>query len=276
MTQCVNCDRKAQLFLCPTCITELRGLFVGLPRFLRHLHETAYGQATLADDGRHTRSRGYHLDGDAEVETYGRSALAVFLSAGRCNPKALTLLDDVRTMLGTWARHLCETRGTTFPVGSDSLLCGWLARHVSAIGADEAAKECYRDVSDAVVRIERAINPPVPPRLCGPCPSRDEYGIVCGTRLMAPPRDTTVRCPQCGAVHDVGELIGKLLADVEDKNFTVQELSVALGALRQPVPVKTLYRWTYEAKLVPRGWRGDKPVYRLADARRLSERQRAS
>ena len=276
MTECTICERKTDMFLCQTCVTELRTLFVGLPRFLRHLHETAYGQATLTDDGRHTRSRGYSLDGDLNVDAYGATALAVFLSAGRCNPKAIQLLDDVRNTLGTWARHLCESRGiTTYAAGTDSLLCGWLARHVSAIAADEAASECYKDISNAVVRIERQINPPIPPRLCGPCPTHTEVG-VCGTRLMAPPRQNTVKCPECGTLHEIDALVAKLLADVDDKNFTVQELSVALAALRSPVPVKTLYRWTYELKLTARGWRAGKPVYRLEDARKLSERKRAS
>ena len=274
--QCTSCDRKSTLFLCSVCTTELRGMFTGLPRWLRYLEETAYGQATMADDGRHTRSRGYHLDGDATVGSYGSRALAVFLSAGRVNLKAVRLLDEVHALLGTWFRHLCEARGITIVIAdTNNALCAWLAHNVHANAADEAAADCYRDISNSVGRIEHAINPPIPPRMCGPCPQPDGTGHTCSTRLMAAPHETTVHCPACGTVHEVAELIRKLMDDVDWYPLSVQELSLALAAIGQPVPVKTIYRWTYEARLQSCGTKNGKPLYRLSDARQLSsERKR--
>lgn len=270
MTQCTVCDRKAQLFLCPTCTIELRALFVGMPRWLTYLRQTAYGQARMPDDGRHTRSRTYRLDGDAEVSSFGTRTLAVFLAAGRVNLKAVTLLDSVTAMLTTWARHIAETRKVE--VGEH--LCDWLARNVAAIAADEAAAEIYRDVTNAVASIERVINPPIPPRLCGPCPAVDGHGHICGIRLMAMPKDTTVRCPRCDTVHDVDTLIRKLMDDVDWYPMSVQELGLALAAIGQPVPVKTIYDWTYKGRLEPCGHKDGKPLFRLSDARQLGDKRR--
>ena len=273
MTTCTVCERKSQLFLCFHCIVELRTNLAGLPRFLTHLSETAYGQTKLGDDSRHSRARIHHLDGDAEVDSFGPRALAAFLATGRCNLKALRLCGDATTIISTWVRHLCETRSLDVPAGTDAVLCAWLARNVNAIAADEAAQECYSEIHDLIERIEHVINAPVPPRLCGPCPYVDEMGIVCGTRLTAPARETTVRCPQCDTVHDIATLTEKLLADAEYFPLSVRELSVALSAIGRPVPIKTIYRWTYEERLTVVSHRDGKPLFNLADARRLSERK---
>lgn len=272
MADCTVCERKAQVFLCPTCIVELRTMLAGLPKWLGYLREAAYGQTRLGDDSRHSRGRVYRLNGDAEAESYGAKALAMFLAAGRCNLKAARLMDESRGIITTWVRHLCETHSLTVPPGADAVLCAWLARNINTLAADPVADEIYGEFSDLIERIEHAINAPIPPRLCGPCPHVDDAGAVCGTRLTAPARATTVRCPECDTMHDIATLTEKLLMDAEYYPLSVQELSIALSAIGKPVPVKTIYRWTHENRLAPVSHRSDgKPLYNLADARRISQ-----
>ena len=146
-------------------------------------------------------------------------------------------------------------------------------------GMPNSSEGTQPEASEALFEAPASTSPlstaPIPPRMCGPCPQPDGTGHTCSTRLMAAPHETTVHCPACGTVHEVAELIRKLMDDVDWYPLSVQELSLALAAIGQPVPVKTIYRWTYEARLQSCGTKNGKPLYRLSDARQLSsERKR--
>jgi hypothetical protein len=188
----------------------------------------------------------------------------------RLNLKASRLLDDVHNTLATWIRHLCESRGMETPaLKRESELCGWLHVNASAIAADEAAGECFRDVDNIVIRIERAINRPFPPRLCGPCPTITEKRARCGLQLRAPREAIEVTCPQCQITHNVERLEIALYNEISGQMFTVPELArVVLPRLGEPVPRSTLHYWLEKGHLHPAGYRENQPMVKLSDVRK--------
>lgn len=204
---CEVCQAKSQLFLCNQHAAELRDMLEGLtgrtetdmltgethpgPGWLSVLEDSVLGETRLGESARRSTDQ--------------TSPLPVHL-------KASELLDDVRGTLGTWIRHLCETRGAKFtpttprpvglravdvnfigplPVGQTRLpyaalvpgfvvntleMVDWLTQNAAAIACDETAGEIFRDVREAVESIERMVNRPMPPKYCGTCPTPVEDG----------------------------------------------------------------------------------------------------
>lgn len=68
MSQCRACFRKCDVFLCATCVSNLRATFNDLPWWLSRLSEAAAGRVKLGDGGRATRRR-EPFKGDDEALT---------------------------------------------------------------------------------------------------------------------------------------------------------------------------------------------------------------
>lgn len=110
MTQCQSCQANTQLFLCKRCITDLRDTLIGLvartetnirtgetrpaPGWLALLHDAATGDTRLGESTRRSTDLTSPLP-------YSETASG--------------LLANVTGMLGTWVRHLCESRGIKQP-----------------------------------------------------------------------------------------------------------------------------------------------------------------
>lgn len=309
MTECQKCSRKAQLFLCPICIRELRDMLTALAGvtlaygeraagWLEHLYEAATGQAKFGQMLRYARTDESPL---------------------KFNEKASDLLAYAESVLTEWVRDLCEQRGITWaPVRSVELAfigpllpewrrlpadyratpvdaAEWLSAHVSAIASDEGAGVAYREIKELVDDIEHLIDRPRPRRFCGPCPAqldqehRKDCGKAhphaCGVALMADREATEVKCPACKTTHDVHEVTAQALTDIGDWSFTQHELlHVVLPAFSQPVPARTFRSWCHGRKLIPVKYRrpdgtdsltwtgpADKPMYQLSDVRQLRD-----
>lgn len=142
------------------------------------------------------------------------------------------------------------------------------------------------------------INRREPPQFCGPCPTMitDHTGCdddcknrphECGRHLMARRGALEVTCGSCGATNGVQALINHLLAKADDFKATIPEIHKVLTMLGTPVHIDTLYEWAKPkvGKLRPAGYlredgrriafmrrsERDKPVYRIADARKARE-----
>lgn len=274
MITCQKCGARSQVNLCNQHAADLRDMLDGLPRWIGFLEETAYGLTRGGGNERRAKSDEQPM---------------------QMNPRASNLLDDVRNTLSTWVRELCETRGIDTPALKSAGCAAWLSQNVGAIACDPAAGECYADMARLVDVIERAINPPIPPRFAGPCPTmvedpRSHLERECGNRLMAPPDATTVRCRACKQEHDIERLINRLLANVDHWRFTREELigsragdwAGVMGLLEEPVSKTTFYRWAKEGALKVSGYRrpdgrqgvarhseDDEPTYQLGRVRRL-------
>lgn len=308
-TTCQACAGRATLFLCPPCTNQLRDMLTGLPRWLDYLADAIHGQTKLgANDG--PRPKG----GDDEQPmriNLGASGLAAATHA--------TLVAIARTVEDSHGVQMTPLRATQpgfigpllpgwrrLPAGyviTRADLALWLAEHVTALAAHEAAGEHYHDVERIISDIERRINRPVPPRFCGPCPTQVEYNHnqscerrhphACGTALMARREAVEVRCPSCKATHTVERLLQRLLADVDHWRFTVAEILMIMRALDEPLNERTFRRWRRHGpkgeppKVRPRGFRrpdgaigltrrteDDEPLYRLAEVRAQARKDR--
>ncbi|MDM1995285.1 hypothetical protein PP326_07880, partial [Mycobacteroides abscessus] len=75
MTKCKRCERATDLFVCKSCISELRKRLADLPWWIDRLTETAVGQANLGDGARKGERRDV-LHGDdtlvSHVEPFPR------------------------------------------------------------------------------------------------------------------------------------------------------------------------------------------------------------
>lgn len=292
MTECKRCDRKCQLWICNTCISNLRVQLRELPWWLDRLAETALGQVKLSDGGRRATRRNV-LHGDDTLASHieplrackcegdcacdirkarrrrEHAALAHALAAGRVNARASTQYDRIQNMLGTWVRDICETRGVEVPrLNTASSMALWLAKHVMAVASQDGADLFCDEVIDAQRAIERIVNRPPPHRIIGPCitdPAPDEvldkrradgdYQTRCNLELSAPQKAKAVTCPQCKATHDdVEALVKQNFDEMSGQNFTVRQLvDVILPVLDELVPQRTLERWIKYSWLEVRG-----------------------
>jgi hypothetical protein len=301
MTTCRNCSRAATLFLCPRCVGELRDMLTGLaiggpdanglraPGWIEHLREAALGQTRLGESGRRTPRYRDRLDGASLLLSHlepfpdegepdltkarqqrSQAALRHALGAARINLRACELLDYTHSVLVEWCRDICGTRGVPTPQALDtSVLALWLARHVSAIAADQGAHVCYMEIAQIVTDIERVINRPAPLLPLGSCPAQTAHGR-CNRALEGRRAAVEVTCPQCHAAHNVEELLARLVVETDDYQFSITELaSWALPIVGEPVPASTLRHWAARGWLLPAGHGPDgRPRYRLADVRK--------
>lgn len=210
-----------------------------------------------------------------------RAALAHALALGRVNASASELHDDARNTMGSWVRHLCESRGVEPPELATAVrMARWLRANVRAIANDEAAGEFVDELADLRKRIERAVNRPQPRKFLGACPTWDEEtGKACGRELYAPDDAIEVWCRACHQTHNCNRLQLLLHADLERAKFTAEEIIW----LNRTLPVEyqvhrtTLWRWRQPGhngeppKLTPHGCNDDgAPLYRWTDVRRLA------
>lgn len=287
-TKCQHCHRKSQLWLCGNCISELRSKLTSLvhggkmpngqysPGWIEHLRETRLGLTRLGELVRHTR-------GDRSV---------------RLNQHASQLFDRVRNTLAALL-NVCEQRGMSIPdLQTVETAALWLAENVNHIATHETAGDTYHLIDQLVKDIEKCVDRPLSRQFCGPCPAEVGAGHnddcdrahphECGIALMARRDDKTVKCPSCGAVHDVEELRSELLADLrhDERCFTRGELLMVLQYLGESVPARTFHNWVNDGKLTaavykrPDGgfdtWRSPaaKPAYKLRDVLELRAEKR--
>lgn len=298
MSKCQVCEGRAQLFLCLTHITSLRDTLHDLPWWITHLEDAAVGNVRLGEPGRRgTRARELdeytgpdgadRLDADRRA---GKFDIDKMLATGRVNGKASRLFDRARGELGTWIRHLCETRGVDVPkLDSVNAMAHWLERHTQAIASDEAAKECYVSVVDLTDQIRRVVNRPEAPRFCGPCTSEltaeqrakllesdQEDRTHCRVQLYAKRNASRVTCPHCRSEHDVAALQEAMLAEADEYSFSISDLADAiLPKLGIEVSRRTLQRMANKGTLGPEGWESNVARFQLANVREaLAKRAR--
>lgn len=310
MTQCQHCEHKSQLWLCTGCTNELRAMLIELPRSMSYLGDTALHQTRGGAAAR--RASGYEsrLPFEPDTESGRRTR----------QERAADLFGAITNGLGTIVRDLCESRGRTFKpvviadpnfigplqrnqmrgpdwlkefgnwsaqwIGRHATAAWWLAHHIHAVAADESAGHLYEEVERYIREIDRLINPPVPMRWIGPCPTFIETERkACGKELRAKADAIEVTCGKCRTVHNLQRLQMTLENDMGHKRLTVKQIleySRKFLPEEYRIPQQTLHRWIKLEKLKPRGWKrpdgrisitqhsdDDVPVYLWSDVRRL-------
>lgn len=290
--ECQHCTAPAELYLCRECVTELRDMLDGLPRWITHLTEAATGQARLGDGGRNTSP--YNLvpytdprpadDGlggtegqrrlDADI-TAGKFAMTKVLAAAHINTRAGRELANVTFTLSTWVREVCETRGLDTPtLDGPTEMARWLRMSAWAIACSEAAGKCFAGIEKHVMAIERIINRPEDKFMCGPCPTlveSEHKQVPCNVALWATDPDGRVSCPRCKSEHDVRRLRQSLFLRMRFLPLTRARILDVLANLGETLPSSTLYDWCANGKVRQRGTDPDTgdPTFWLADVRKV-------
>ncbi len=174
----------------------------------------------------------------------------------------------------------------------------FLAAHILKLAADQDIGDLPKELAGYIRRGEKLINPPIPPMFCGPCPTtiaehsrcKDAKGQPtcnyrkhgCATRLIVKRGALEVTCPFCKTTHDIQKLINSLLPRADEYRCTIPEMYDVLQMLGERIPIRTLYTWAKNRALPIRGYMrldgnigltkhsdDDKPVYRVAEARKL-------
>lgn len=285
MTNCRNCGRKSDMFLCSGCIEELDIILDGMPWLLKQIEVAILHQDRLT------------------VGEVGKSAG----TPSPLNTDAVEIADRARNTISTWVRDLCETRRIEFavpmvvsrgfigplkpdwrrvpddyqPTAADG--ARWLAEHVNAIALDVGAARCFKELHGLADEIVAAINRP-DRHFAGPCPTVRAYSptgkaIECGEFLYAGTEERNVTCPKCNQPVDVQR--NRQRAWREGDRLTERILLKRLKDIEEPVSERQLYRWLRQRKLTPVGWlhkgvfvehyimRGDPRVFSLRAVRQL-------
>lgn len=294
-----------------------------MPGLLEHLRGYAVGQSKRGQQVRRTHHEPHTLNGDDSLASHinqldgcdcpeggcvcnigkardkrAATALNRALAAGRVNTSASALLADMHYSLRTWANGIAAKHKLVLDWKTTTGYAHFLSQNVPKIALDEDSGHFLHVVRGFIRRAERIINPPVPPRECGPCPTDVEEGKgrrKCATPLTADREANDVTCPTCKETHLVDDLIKRLWDDVDEWHLTRREILIVAEVLEKPVSTGTFNSWVTRGKklgtppvlerLRPRGWRrpgervgewhafregtGDKPVYRLVDLRKF-------
>ncbi len=290
MTNCQVCGAKSGLFLCNKHIRELSEMLTALvtggtntvrvqqgtvagggtwyveydhpmPGLLEHLADAAVGLVRMGDGGR--RSPGHEG------------------APMKGNNRAGTLLRATRSGLLLWSQRcatLTGTRHTPLDPSDIAATAMWLAGNAEKLAGSDQVGTLYADMKETIAAIERAINRPVPPRFCGPCPAQLDAGHragcgqrhphACSTALMAPREAVEVMCPSCKTTHHVDTLIHRLLADVDHWRFDRREIELIMDTLDEHLSPRTFRHWRSTGRIRPSG-------FRAADGRRITVSRKA-
>lgn len=302
MTQpCQSCSGRATVYLCGTCVDQLRALLNSLVTgpvvtarpdgspirssgLLEDLADVILRRTKLGDgSGGGHRKRGDDNPGLYEPDTENGKRTR--------QAEAVMLLDAINNGLSTIVRDLCESRGRDVPKLDTEGCARWLAANVGAIACDEAAGQWHGEIAGYVRRIELCIDRPLRRRWLGPCPTWDEQvRKACGTDLYAREDAIEVYCRKCRATHNCNRLQLLQQGDLERERLTWDRLLKANKY--QPdefrIPERTLRLWRKAGpngeppRLKPRGWlrpdgshginrrtNDDEPLYLWSDVRKL-------
>jgi hypothetical protein len=272
MTDCRNCRRQTDLYLCQLCTKELGAVLGELPWLLDQLEVTVVRMDKLS-----TGVIGRSSDNPSPI-----------------NVGAMELARNLRGQLGTIIRDLCEARGVQPPAKawSSSVMAEWIHRNLSTIACSEGAGETYRELRSGVEAVLAAINR-TSRMYCGPCltvvghNSRGE-DIECGADLYADRYSDNVQleqiqCKRCNQWVNPRE---QLLATIRRRDLLPEAVLLeTLDTLGEKVSRVKLYDWIRANKLQPRGYvhhgrivphriqRGDPRVFSLSHARALRSQE---
>lgn len=204
-------------------------------------------------------------------------------STGR-EPDRTTAVIEHRLVKGERVRMVRVSRADaemlTDPVTVIEQAAVWLACHPRELRGLPAAAELADDIHRALNHIRALVDRPREPRPIGPCPA-------CGVELREYVDDrgglpAFTKCSACKALHSVDIVMEKALHAIRDRLLTVAEIVRVTHDFGAPVSRATIYRWSDDRLIEPRGWmhqdktygtritdrqiqRGDAQVFRLGD-----------
>lgn len=278
-TQCVVCGARTDAFLCYGCGEQVAYALAELPSLFRAVVDREVRATRVYRQTRWRLPDDEELAGLEEEHIWRMALIPSRLRdrAGRVTLPATALMtdmdaarltDEARNTIGTWARHISETRGIEGPTEpipaafvvdvraivvrnrmrftrethivaeardhAMGTVCSWLMVNLDSIRYDEAAAEIHGQLLELKGKLARAVDSSPAWVFAGPCDDCkvDLYRQQHAARIVCDGQVT--REPGCGREYTIGERTDWLLDSVADA-------LVPLDALK--------------AFLVPMGWR---------------------
>lgn len=233
MSDCVTgCTRPAEdYFLCRWCADDLS-------HWLSTVRELA-GELMIAT------TRRARLGDPVVVSNQGPAPLPY-------DPHSAEAHEILHDTLTAWVRDVSHRTGHEQPTGSDAELALWLRARMHAARIHPAAERLTDEIIYAIRYGWRAIDRKVARAYVGPCNAALESGR-CPTDLYArgdpshpgrlDPRQSVIRCPDCGTEWDASDRREWLLAQLRDCLATAREISGAGMIAGRSINVKTVRSW---------------------------------
>lgn len=257
---CAVCARPTDATICTRCAADIVDALTGLTRDIADLVAVETRQAA--------GPLGVRMDGRfGECENPDRDPTFIVIGANLTElrgwegwawaPGASLQRDYVANTVGTWARHVAESRGIELPESRGVL--AWLIDNIAAIRHDEAAAVIHDELTGLALENERSIfGRAGTDEFYGVCDEPDR-GVVaeldaagrivveiyrsdrtCGAQLYGQPDAKTIRCRACGAKYDAEERKATMRAKLPNSLGTLAEVAGALTKLDEPVTVDAL------------------------------------
>lgn len=128
----------------------------------------------------------------------------------------------LEVVLVGWVRDLAERHGEegNLPTSSMPSMASWLAQRMYRIATHPAADDIHDEICSALARVESLTDRPAERKFVGTCGVDD-----CPGWLYAKPNSKSVRCRECGQVHEVDEAMERVDKRLEDMLMTVKEIA---------------------------------------------------
>lgn len=210
----------------------------------------------------------------------------------------------VGNTVSTWARHVALTRGVEVPRTRPPLegpVCRTnICRHLSCaevrsprreVGVATAARfltgqlgwlrhrpeaaEALGELHQAALQLQRLLGGRPPRWYAGQCWELLDDGQRCTAELYASPGASSVRCPECGKVHEAAYRKDWLLQEASDTLAHAELIARALTALGiEAVTGSRVRNLAARGRLVAHGAdAADRPLYRVGDVLDLVHEQ---
>lgn len=171
--------------------------------------------------------------------------------------------------------HACTVVVSWAPGRTMSGWCSWLLERMHRIRAHPAVEQLWDELIDCGRLIDREVDRPADQTYLCAC-------ALCGSPVFGPEHQDEVECRACALVvgkGDDGEPLGYIpvYSRAEERQRSkdaLRETAVPAGDLRTAIAHvegwwpnrKTVHSWITRGRLVPVEWRGDVPLYSVADA----------
>lgn len=172
------------------------------------------------------------------------------------NLRASQYADKLREQMGLLARHCIEDGVRSSDPSDDGpanniiALSRWLLWRVDGLAFNDMAAQFIADVLSAVRDCQRVIDLPPERAYAGPCPE-------CKRDLYHRPTATEVRCPGCGQVFDVAEVVAwmqeRIREHMTDRLVTAREGSTLLSRFGLETGQRTIDKWHERGKVAEAG-----------------------
>ena len=272
-----DCEEPvADGLLCARDTSRLRHVLRELPAAFRDLDLTATRQAKTGD-GKRGRETPLMFDEDASLAR--EAVIGTVATWIRDLAESYGEDLDVRSLICTCAPYLhcnpTQVLVTWAPGRTMTEWCDWLAKRMHRIRAHPAVEQLWDELTNCSRLIEREVDRPADQTYLCAC-------ALCGSPVFGPDHQDEVECRSCALVvgkGDDGEPLGYIpvYSRTEEKqrakdalmaeNVPAADLRTAIHHVEGiRVNRKTVHSWITRGKLIPVEWRGDVPLFSVAEA----------